>query len=77
MCLFDSVMKKLEAELEVNSLGSHRTYKFILQELKDPERAKEFMILKLGFSKWEVNKIIYNINYNKKIYQQQLNIGGH
>lgn len=50
-----------------NGMGNIRLYKLVLSLLKNEELVKKFLISQ-GFKNWEINKIKYYIEYNKKRY---------
>lgn len=69
---FESINKKVQAELEINNLGDHKLYKFINQLLnKNHDLTLVYMTQILGFKSYQVNKIRYNIDYRRKIYRER------
>lgn len=58
-------------ELEFDNIGDVRLYKWINYYLNDHDKVTEFMINKLGFKLYQVNKIRYNIDYRRKIYRER------
>lgn len=65
------LLKKLTTELEVNTMGDNRKFKFIYQHLGCIDLTIKFFIETLGYKPWQANKIKYNIIYRKTIYQNQ------
>lgn len=55
----------------------NKTYQIALDILKDEKKAEKFMLSELGgYTKGEINKAKYAIEYNQKYYRQNaLNMG--
>ncbi|WP_162164097.1 hypothetical protein [Acholeplasma hippikon] len=71
--MFECIIEKLNAELEVNKLGDYRKFKFVQKQLNSKENAIKFFIEILNYKKWKVNKIVYRIEYEKRLYQIKKN----
>ena len=65
------VLKKLQTELEINTMGNHRKFKFVNKHLDDVEKTVSFFIEVLGYKPWQANKIRYNIMYKQVRYRNQ------
>lgn len=65
------LLKKLTAELEVNTMGDHRKFKFINEHFDDVNKTINFFIEVLGYKPWRAKQINYSISYRKKLYKQQ------
>lgn len=65
---FDVLLKKLMIELEFDNMGDFRLYKWINYYLNDHDKVTEFMINKLGFKRYQVNRIYRSINLRKQRY---------
>lgn len=65
---FDVLLKKLMIELEFDNMGDVRLYKWINYYLNDHDKVTEFMINKLGFKRYQVNRIYRAINLRKQRY---------
>ena len=66
----DQLLKKLNTELEVTSMGDYRKFKFVNSILSDEDLTVNFFVNVLGYKRWKANQINYIIKYHKKIYQQ-------
>lgn len=72
MVLMEQAKTKLMTELEFNNMGNIRIFKFISSIFNDIDLTKAFLLSE-GFAKWEVNKIIYDIEYRKNYYAKTKN----
>lgn len=64
------LIAKVKSEIQASkSMGNIRLFKFIKNILGTKEATKQFL-LSQGFKNWEVNKIVYDINYKKIRYNR-------
>ena len=68
----NQILKKLETELEVTSMGDHRKFKFVNNHLQDEKNTIKFFVKVLGYKTYQANKVWYNVLYAKKRYQEKL-----
>lgn len=64
------VIDKIKSEIEATEgMGNIRLFKFVQKILGSKDATKQFL-LSQGYLNWEVNKIVYDINYNKIRYKR-------